>query len=53
MVSEGAYRGLIDEDKAMVLERNPSAPRNFNDQNDEEVCVDLAQFMKSDLAKYA
>ena len=44
---------MIDEDKAKVLERNPKAPRNFNDRTDGVDCVDLALFMKSDMAKYA
>mmetsp|Transcript_47884 Transcript_47884/g.63344 ORF Transcript_47884/g.63344 Transcript_47884/m.63344 type:complete len:335 (-) Transcript_47884:344-1348(-) len=53
VVSDGAYRGLIDEDKAKVLERNPKAPRNIDDRQDGEECIDLALLMKSDMAKYA
>ena len=53
VVSDGAYRGLIEEDRKAVLERDPNAPRNFDDRKNGEDCVDLALFMKSDLAKYA
>ena len=50
VVSEGAYRGLLDCDKAEVKERNPKAPQD--DPKDPE-SIDLALFMKGDLAKYA
>lgn len=50
VVSEGAYRGLLDSEKAQVLERNPKIERD--DPKDED-SIDLALFMKSDLGKYA
>lgn len=50
VVSEGAYRGLIDSDKAQLKERNPDVP--LDDPEDPE-SVNLALFMKSDLGKYS
>ena len=32
VVSDGAYRGLIDEEKEQILQNNPNAPRNFDDR---------------------
>ena len=49
VVADGAYRGVIDEDKEKLHQRNPKAPRNIG----EDDIVDLALFMKGDLGKYA
>lgn len=49
-MSEGSYRGLIDEDKEQLKQRMPKAP--LDDPADDN-SIDLALTMKSDLGKYA
>lgn len=49
MVSEGAFHGLVESDKAQVRDRDPNAKKNDLTPDS----IDLAQFMRSDLGKYA
>lgn len=49
VVSEGAFHGLVESDKAQVRDRDPNAKKNDLTPDS----IDLAQFMRSDLGKYA
>jgi len=54
VVAEGAYRGLIEDDKKIVDEGNPAKCEVCEAGEDcDEVHVDLATFIKKDLGKYA
>jgi len=50
VVAEGAYKGLVEADQKIVLEKTKGATRK---DDEEESFVDLAAFMKTDLKEYA
>lgn len=60
MIAEGAYAGLVDEDKAAIIEKLGNGEEGPNTPGWESPCrshkglnIDLASFFKNDINDYA
>lgn len=51
MVAEGAYHGLVDEDRLKITQKAKTNVNSWEGQEKPE--VDLATWIKSDLGSYA